>query len=116
MATPLIDFRNGPHLLVALTADVSVEDPVSGMVIVFRGKRAQQMTLYIESAIGEGCSSLASAVGHTLQVSPFRRGCLPGFREFAKNWLVVNPNIWMRGGCRRIINAAPISFCSESVG
>jgi len=40
VATPLIDFRNGPHLLVALTADVSVEDPVSGMVIVFRAKRA----------------------------------------------------------------------------
>jgi transposase len=43
VATRPIDFRKGAHSLAALAAEVLGEDPFSGVVIVFRAKRADRL-------------------------------------------------------------------------
>jgi transposase len=43
MATRPIDFRKGAHGLAALAQDVLAEDPFSGTVIVYRGKRSDRI-------------------------------------------------------------------------
>ena len=62
VATRPIDFRKGAHSLAALAAEVLGEDPFSGVVIVFRAKRAQQAKFCIQFAVCEDRLPLAPAV------------------------------------------------------
>ena len=45
LATQPVDFRKGAHGLAALAAEVLGEDPFSGVVIVFRSKRADRIKI-----------------------------------------------------------------------
>jgi transposase len=52
LATQPADFRKGAHGLAALAAEVLDEDPFSGVVIVFRSKRADRVKILIWDASG----------------------------------------------------------------
>jgi transposase len=52
VATCPVDFRKGPHGLVALAAEVLGEDPFSGAVIVFRAKRADRIKILVWDGSG----------------------------------------------------------------
>ncbi len=45
LATRPVDFRKGAHGLAALAAEVLGEDPFSGVVLVFRSRRADRVKL-----------------------------------------------------------------------
>jgi len=45
LATRPVDFRRGAHAPAALAAEALVEDPFSGVVIVFRSKRGDKLKL-----------------------------------------------------------------------
>ena len=45
VATRPVDFRNGAHGLAALAAEALGEDPFSGVVLVFRSKRADRVKI-----------------------------------------------------------------------
>lgn len=45
LAARPVDFRKGPHGLAALAAEVLGEDPFSGVVLVFRAKRADRIKI-----------------------------------------------------------------------
>jgi transposase len=45
LATKPVDFRRGGHALAALAAEALGEDPFSGVVIVFRSKRGDELKL-----------------------------------------------------------------------
>jgi transposase len=47
VATRPSDFRKGAHSLAALAAEVLGEDPFSGVVIVFRAKRADRLKILV---------------------------------------------------------------------
>ena len=50
VATRPVDFRKGAHSLAALAAEVLGEDPFSGVVLVFRSKRADR----VKSVVWDG--------------------------------------------------------------
>ena len=52
LATRLVDFRKGAHSLAALAAEMLGEDPFSGMVLVFRAKRADRIKLVVWDGSG----------------------------------------------------------------
>lgn len=52
LATRPVDFRKGAHGLAALAAEVLAEDPFSGVVIVFRAKRADRLKLLVWDGSG----------------------------------------------------------------
>lgn len=52
LATRPVDFRKGAHSLAALTAEVLSEDPFSGVVLVFRSKRADRIKLVVWDGSG----------------------------------------------------------------
>lgn len=52
VATRPIDFRKGAHSLAALAAEVLGEDPFSGVVIVFRAKRADRLKILVWDTSG----------------------------------------------------------------
>ena len=52
LATRPVDFRKGAHGLAALAAEVLAEDPFSGVVIVFRAKRADRVKLLVWDGSG----------------------------------------------------------------
>jgi transposase len=52
VATRPIDFRKGAHSLAALAAEVLREDPFSGVVIVFRAKRADRLKILVWDTSG----------------------------------------------------------------
>lgn len=52
LATRPVDFRKGAHGLAALTAALLGEDPFSGMVVVFRSKRADRVKILVWDASG----------------------------------------------------------------
>jgi transposase len=52
VATRPIDFRKGAHSLTPLAAEVLGEDPFSGVVIVFRAKRADRLKILIWDTSG----------------------------------------------------------------
>jgi transposase len=52
VATRPVDFRKGPHGLAALAAEVLGEDPFSGVVVVFRSKRADRIKLLVWDGSG----------------------------------------------------------------
>jgi transposase len=52
IATRPIDFRKGAHSLAALVAAELGEDPFSGVVIVFRAKRADRLKILVWDSSG----------------------------------------------------------------
>ena len=52
VATRPVDFRKGPHGLAALAAEVLGEDPFSGVVLVFRAKRADRIKILLWDGSG----------------------------------------------------------------
>ncbi len=52
LATRPVDFRKGAHGLAALAAAVLGEDPFSGVVIVYRAKRADRVKLLLWDGSG----------------------------------------------------------------
>jgi len=52
VATRPIDFRKGAHSLAALATEVLGEDPFSGVVIVFRAKRADRLKILVWDTSG----------------------------------------------------------------
>jgi transposase len=59
-----VDFRKGANGLAALIKDEMKADPFSGVVYIFRAKRAQQARFCIQFAVakGEARLSLAPAI------------------------------------------------------
>ena len=51
-ATRPVDFRKGAHGLAALASAVLGEDPFSGVVVVFRAKRADRVKILVWDASG----------------------------------------------------------------
>ena len=52
LATRPVDFRKGAHGLAALASGVLGEDPFSGVVVVFRAKRADRVKILVWDASG----------------------------------------------------------------
>jgi transposase len=52
VATRPVDFRKGAHGLAALASEVLGEDPFSGVVIVFRAKRADRVKILVWDSSG----------------------------------------------------------------
>ncbi len=52
LATRPVDFRKGAHGLAALVSAVLGEDPFSGVVVVFRAKRADRVKILVWDASG----------------------------------------------------------------
>jgi transposase len=52
LATQPVDFRKGAHGLAALAAEVLGQDPFSGVVIVFRSKRADRIKILVWDTSG----------------------------------------------------------------
>ena len=52
VATRPIDFRKGAHSLAALASEVLQEDSFSGVVIVFRAKRADRLKILVWDTSG----------------------------------------------------------------
>ena len=52
LATRPVDFRKGAHGLAALVSKVLGEDPFSGVVVVFRCKRADRIKILVWDASG----------------------------------------------------------------
>jgi transposase len=62
VATKPVDFRRGADGLVALVRETLGQDPFSGTIFVFRSKRAQQATFYIQFSFCGDRVSLAPVV------------------------------------------------------
>lgn len=52
VASSPVDFRKGAHALAALASELLSEDPFSGVVIVFRAKRADRLKVLIWDTSG----------------------------------------------------------------
>ena len=52
LATRPVDFRKGAHSLAALAAEILSEDPFSGVVLVFRSKRADRIKILLWDGSG----------------------------------------------------------------
>lgn len=52
LAAQPVDFRKGAHGLAALAAEALGEDPFSGVVIVFRSKRADRIKILVWDGSG----------------------------------------------------------------
>ena len=52
LATQPVDFRKGAHGLAALASEVLGESPFSGVVLVFRSKRADRVKLLVWDTSG----------------------------------------------------------------
>ena len=52
VATRPVDFRKGAHSLAALASELLSEDPFSGVVIVFRAKRADRLKILVWDTSG----------------------------------------------------------------
>ena len=52
VATRPVDFRKGAHSLAALVAEVLKEDVFSGVVVVFRAKRADRLKILVWDTSG----------------------------------------------------------------
>ena len=62
LATGATDMRRGMNGLALQVQQALLRDPHAGDVYVFRGKRGQRATFYIQFAVCEDCLSLAPAV------------------------------------------------------
>uniref|UniRef100_A0A974A6N7 IS66 family insertion sequence element accessory protein TnpB n=1 Tax=Bradyrhizobium septentrionale TaxID=1404411 RepID=A0A974A6N7_9BRAD len=61
VATQPVDFRKGAEGLALLAKETLGHDPMKGVAVVFRAKRAQHSTFCIQSSKREDCVSVASA-------------------------------------------------------
>ena len=52
IATRPVDFRKGAHSLAALASELLSEDPFSGVVIIFRAKRADRVKILVWDTSG----------------------------------------------------------------
>jgi transposase len=52
LSTRPVDFRRGAHSLAALAAEVLSEDPFSGVVLVFRSRRADRVKILVWDGSG----------------------------------------------------------------
>ena len=52
LATRPVDFRKGAHGLAALAQEMLAEDPFSGVVIVYRSKRADRIKILVWDGSG----------------------------------------------------------------
>lgn len=52
LAARPVDFRKGAHGLAALAAEVLAEDPFSGVVLVFRSRRADRVKILVWDGSG----------------------------------------------------------------
>lgn len=52
LATRPVDFRKGAHGLAALASEALSEDPFSGVVVVFRAKRADRIKILLWDGSG----------------------------------------------------------------
>jgi transposase len=52
LATRPVDFRRGAHSLAALAAELLGENPFSGVVLVFRSKRADRIKILVWDGSG----------------------------------------------------------------
>ncbi len=52
LATRPVDFRRGAHSLAALAAELLEADPFSGVVVVWRAKRADRVKILVWDASG----------------------------------------------------------------
>ena len=52
LATRPVDFRKGAHGLAALAAEMLGQDPFSGVVLVFRSRRADRIKVLVWDASG----------------------------------------------------------------
>ena len=52
LATRPVDFRKGAHGLAALAAEMLGQDPFSGVVLVFRSRRADRIKILVWDASG----------------------------------------------------------------
>jgi transposase len=52
LATRPVDFRRGAHSLAALAAEMLGEDPFSGVVLVFRSRRADRVKILVWDGSG----------------------------------------------------------------
>ncbi|WP_224767628.1 IS66 family insertion sequence element accessory protein TnpB, partial [Paracoccus yeei] len=62
VATKAIDFRKGHDGLAALVSSVLRKDPFTGTVFVFRSRRADRLSFYIQTARFADRISLAPAI------------------------------------------------------
>jgi hypothetical protein len=62
LAAGVTDMRRGFDGLAAMVQQNLALDPFSGQLFVFRGRRGQRATFYIQFAVCEDCISLAPAV------------------------------------------------------
>ena len=62
LAAGVTDMRRGFDGLAAMVQQTLALDPFSGQLFVFRGRRGQRATFYIQFAVCEACLSLAPAV------------------------------------------------------
>ena len=85
LATRPVDFRKGAHSLAALAAEMMSEDPFSGVVLVFRSKRADRIKLVVWDGSGlvlvwkqleAGAFRLPPVVDGALRLTPFEFAAL----------------------------------------
>ena len=62
VATKPVDFRKGHDGLAALVSSVLRKDPFTGTVFVFRSRRADRLSFYIQTARFADRISLAPAI------------------------------------------------------
>jgi hypothetical protein len=62
LAAGVTDMRRGFDGLAAMVQQTLALDPFSGQLFVFRGRRGQRATFYIQFAVCEDCLSVAPAV------------------------------------------------------
>ena len=75
LATKPVDFRKGAHGLAALAAEVLGENPFSGVVLVFRSRRADRIKVLIWDGSGL-CLIWKQLEGNTFRWPPVVDGVL----------------------------------------
>ena len=75
LATKPVDFRKGAHGLAALAAEVLGENPFSGVVLVFRSKRADRIKILVWDGSGL-CLIWKQVEGSTFRWPPVVDGVL----------------------------------------
>jgi transposase len=75
LATKPVDFRKGAHGLAALAAEVLGETPFSGVVLVFRSRRADRIKILVWDGSGL-CLIWKQLEGNTFRWPPVVDGVL----------------------------------------
>ena len=69
LATKPVDFRKGAHSLAALAAEMLGEDPFSGVVVVFRCKRADRVKILVWKQLSQGGFRWPAIAGGVVRLS-----------------------------------------------